>query len=200
MHRITGPPSRRAVEKRLWELADRYTPRERTADYNQAIMDLGATVCRRRKPLCIECPLHRLCAARRHGDPEAYPTPAARPHKPVKALTMVMVRSEKGVLLEQRPPTGVWGGLWGFPECALEADVPQTMQERYGLVVETESPWPRLRHTFSHFHLDITPVPAYVRDTLPGVMEKHGLVWYKPQFPDERGLSVPVKHLLQKLR
>lgn len=112
---------------------------------------------------------------------------------------MVMIRSADAVLLERRPPTGIWGGLWGFPECAPDADIAATIGAHYGMTVAPEPCWDPIRHSFTHFHLDITPVPAKLLRNRSGVMETSDLVWYKPRYPDERGLAAPVKSLLTKL-
>lgn len=200
LHRVDGWPGRRAVEKRLWSLADQYTPDKRVDDYTQAIMDLGAGVCLRREPRCGACPVSSLCEANRHGDPEAYPARAPRKIKPVKATGMLLIRNDRGeVLLEQRPPSGIWGGLWGLPECA--ADLPADRQEfgSLGLTLETGSPRKPIRHSFSHFHLDITPIPARVHAPLDAVMDNDRLVWYNPQQPRALGLAAPVKKLIETL-
>jgi len=201
LHRIDGWPGKRAVEKRLWDLADRYTPGERVDDYTQAIMDLGAGVCLRRNPRCGACPVSGLCLAHRHGDQEAYPSRAPKKAKPVRATGMLLIRNERGeILLEQRPPTGIWGGLWGLPEC--DADLlPAARRElaSLGLTVETGAPHKSIRHSFTHFHLDITPIPARVKTRLDGVMDNDRLVWYNPQQPRALGLAAPVKKLIETL-
>jgi len=200
LHRIDGWPGRRAVEKRLWALADAYTPAERVDDYTQAIMDLGAGICLRRNPRCGACPVSGLCEAYRRGDAERFPGKAPRKSKPVKATGMLLIRNEQGeVLLEQRPPAGVWGGLWGLPEC--DADLPAARRDfdHLGLTLETGEPRPAIRHTFTHFHLDITPIPARACAALDTVMDKEKLVWYNPRHPRALGLAAPVKKLIEKL-
>ncbi len=198
-HRVSGWPGRRAVEQQLWALAERHTPDTRIADYTQAVMDLGATICRRADPHCVACPLRRHCAAHRCGDPHAFPTRAPQRAKPAKAVSMVMIRNSGGFLLERRPTRGIWGGLWGFPECAPGADIPAIIKARYGMSVAPEPCWEPIRHSFTHFHLHITPVPAKLLTNGCGIMETADLVWYKVHYPDERGLAAPVKFLLKKL-
>jgi A/G-specific adenine glycosylase len=199
--RIAGWPGETKVEKRLWETADALTPTERVADYTQAIMDLGATVCRRTRPDCGACPLEGSCAARRAGDVDAYPAPRPRKRLPERATLMLLIRNEAGeVLLTRRPPTGIWGGLWSLPECAPGADIRAYGRRTLGLDLAPGQSWDTLRHTFSHFHLDITPVPAQVLGTRPAVLESAPSVWYNPDSPDARGLAAPVKRLLERLR
>lgn len=212
LHAINTPVLQRDTEKTLWALAERYTPKARVADYNQAIMDLGATLCRTRKPDCLACPLQKDCAARAQGQPEKFPVRVARKALPVREIAMLMIRDARGrVLLTQRPPAGVWGGLWGFPECALDVSATAHCRATLGLQIKTEMPWPVRRHSFSHFQLHITPIPARHSGTshaknadLPDMrhaaMECVPAVWYNTDKPDARGLAAPVKHLLSQLR
>ena len=114
---------------------------------------------------------------------------------------MLMIRDHNGcVLLQRRPPAGVWGGLWGFPECTREEDPAGWCRDRLGVEVRLDPPWPALRHTFSHFHLDITPIAAQSLRTRPGIMENEETVWYNLSRPDARGFAAPVKRLLEQLR
>ena len=197
-HAIEAPLKGRDIETRLWQLAERHTPATRVADYTQAIMDLGATLCRRGEPECDRCPLARGCAGRRLGIAAQLPRPAARAALPVKRIYMVLVRDRRGhVLLQRRPPVGIWGGLWGLPECRVKR-VDGWLRREFGFDVELDAPWPRLRHTFSHFHLDITPIPARLKGARR-VMENGETVWYNAALPDERGLAAPVKRLLAQL-
>ena len=199
-HAIDTPLNKRATEDRLWRLAEHHTPRKRVADYTQAIMDLGATVCVRTNPRCTVCPLHVNCRAYRHGSPEVYPVRIGVRRAPLKATRMLMIRDRRGhVLLQRRPPVGLWGGLWGFPEC-LDGDACHWCREVLGLKVQTETPWPVLRHNFSHYHLNITPIPARVVGGTDQLMENPETVWYNLNQPDRRGFSAPVKRLLDQLR
>ncbi|MBL8250671.1 MAG: A/G-specific adenine glycosylase [Candidatus Competibacter sp.] len=197
---VEGWPGQPAVAARLWALAERYTPFERVADYTQAMMDLGALICAPRRPRCDACPLAAECRARAQGRQAALPDPKPRRSLPVRATRMVLLRSSEGeVLLERRPPTGVWGGLWSFPECPAEADVAQWCRERLGLKVAVENAWTVLRHSFSHFHLDITPVVARVIDAGGSVMEGERFVWYNAQTLEPLGIAAPVRTLLAAL-
>ncbi|MDH3637487.1 MAG: A/G-specific adenine glycosylase [Gammaproteobacteria bacterium] len=200
VYRIDEWPGRRAVEQRLWELAAQHTPNRRIAAYTQAIMDLGATVCRRR-PLCAACPLAGQCGAHRDGNPATYPVPAPRKTKPTRSVTMVMIHNrDAAVMLERRPPAGIWGGLWGFPEVDADSDVADAVARRFGVKIRPEPAWEPVRHSFTHYHLTITPQPAVLIDANAQVMESREIVWYNPGSPDSRGLAAPVKRLLQALR
>ncbi len=197
---IEGWPGQSRVLAALWELAERYTPAERVADYTQAMMDLGATICTPRRPRCRDCPLTEACAARQQGRAADLPTPRPRRDLPVRAIRMLLLRAADGeVLLERRPPLGIWGGLWSFPECALECDIADWCRDRLGLTVIVERPWTVVRHSFSHFHLDITPAPARVTGQGGLVMEGERFVWYNTRHPDGRGVATPVRRLLAAL-
>ncbi|MFL6646736.1 MAG: A/G-specific adenine glycosylase [Sulfurifustaceae bacterium] len=199
-HAIDAPLKDRAIEQKLWELSEYHTPRTRVAEYTQAIMDLGATLCRRTQPLCDQCPLRRSCMALRRGNPQAYPLAAPRRPVPVRSVRMLLIQDAQGrVLLQRRPPAGIWGGLWGLPECRTR-DVRAWCRTALGFDIAPEPAWPVLRHTFSHFHLDIRPIPALV---VPGggrVMEDGETLWYNWRQPDKIGLAAPVKRLLDQLR
>ncbi|MDH3692638.1 MAG: A/G-specific adenine glycosylase [Gammaproteobacteria bacterium] len=198
-YRISGPPSERLIEKQLWQLAERNTPCTRIADYTQAIMDLGAMVCRRKQPTCPSCPLSVACLAHKHGDQEAYPTPRPRKVRPKKQTTMLMVRNRAGhVLLQRRPPSGIWGGLWSFPECQ-HPDLKHWCAQQLGIEIEVESPWRTIAHSFTHFDLNITPVPARLAATNDKIMEPDDSLWYNPRNPEMLGLAAPVKLLLDAL-
>jgi A/G-specific adenine glycosylase len=188
------------VEKQLWEISERYTPAARVDDYTQAIMDLGAGVCLRRRPRCGACPVAGLCAGHREGDAETFPSKAPRKSKPVKATGMLLIRNERGeVLLEQRPPTGIWGGLWGLPECDAGLSPDTREFGSLGLTLAVERAGSTIRHTFTHFHLDITPIPARVHAPMDTAMDKPNLLWYNPEQPRALGLAAPVKRLIEKL-
>jgi len=104
------------------------------------------------------------------------------------------------VLLERRPSAGIWGGLWSFPEMPPGHDVGEWCRTTLGVSVRDRVAWPVVRHTFTHFHLDITPVRARVKDNrAQAVLEAPGQVWYNAQQPDHRGLAAPVQRLLDRL-
>ncbi len=123
-HAVDGWPGQATVQKRLWQLAEMYTPHARVAHYTQAIMDLGATLCTRGRPDCGQCPVRSGCAA--HGSSRQADYPAPRPARilPVRTVTMLLLGNQASeLLLERRPPTGIWGGLWSFPELAADTDI-----------------------------------------------------------------------------
>jgi A/G-specific adenine glycosylase len=199
---VAGWPGQTAVANQLWSLAERNTPREQNAHYTQAIMDLGATVCTRSRPQCGACPLEHHCVARAQNNPEDYPGKKPKKILPVKAVQMLMIENPLGeILLERRPPQGIWGGLWSFPEVATGADpLEHALAHRSGAGAagRIES-WSSLRHTFSHYHLDITPVWLRLPRLPDAIMADDRLIWYNPQQPQNVGLAAPVKRLLRQL-
>jgi len=196
---VPGWPGRGAVSKRLWALSSRLTPPARTAAFNQAMMDLGATLCTRSRPDCARCPLADGCRALAEGDPTRYPGKKPRKETPVKRTIMLAARAADGaLLLERRPPTGVWGGLWSLPEVERLEDVAARLAG-CGLepVGEGESV-ARLRHTFSHYHLDIDVHAVAVSYDAAGVLEGERLVWYNGGTPPG-GIAAPVARILDSL-
>jgi A/G-specific adenine glycosylase len=200
VHAIGTPLDDRVTQARLWALAEAHTPRARVADYTQAVMDLGAIVCRRRNPDCARCPLRDDCRAAALGTPQAFPATPKRRARPVRRVNMLLIRdSQERVLLVQRPPVGLWGGLWCLPECE-QSDVRGYSRAVLGLEIAPASAWPAFRHSFSHFHLDITPIPAHLLGTSAQARETTPTAWYKLRRPDARGMPAPAKKLIQQLR
>jgi A/G-specific adenine glycosylase len=199
-HAIDGWPGQAAVLRRLWQLAETHTPRDRVDHYNQAMMDLGATLCTRTRPRCGDCPVRQTCVAADSGDWKSYPGKKPKKALPERQVQMLLLRNPAGeVLLQQRPPQGIWGGLWGFPELSSGEDPlhwcrSQALGEGQ---LRRELPW--RRHTFSHFHLDIEPREILLTEPGCRVLESGQWVWYNPREPDARGLAAPVARLLEEL-
>ncbi|WP_106475852.1 A/G-specific adenine glycosylase [Phytohalomonas tamaricis] len=198
LHAVEGWPGKPQVERTLWDLAERYTPDSRVADYTQAMMDLGATLCTRRRPSCLLCPFADVCVAHARGEEHGFPQGKPKKTLPVRAAYMLLLHDEAGaVWLEQRPSTGLWGGLWGFPEFN-DLEALQLWIDRYAPQAVLDKPWGGFTHTFSHFRLDITPCPARLGRAFDQVTET-GQLWYNPKQPVNIGLAAPVKALLEKL-
>jgi len=199
--RIEGWPDAPATLRRLWSLADEQTPATRIADYTQAIMDLGATLCTRAKPACVRCPVADDCGAREYGEQAKLPTSRPRKALPVRNTRFLMLAREDGaLLLERRPPSGIWGGLWGFPELGEEADAAERCTALGLELVGAARSLAKLTHTFTHFHLEITPLSARVRERGQRLMDSDTLLWYKPAAPAAVGLAKPVQDLIRAHR
>ena len=197
-HAVDGWPGQTDTLNQLWAIAEEHTPKNRSNDYTQAMMDMGATICTRSRPKCAQCPLQSGCIAYAQGEQTRYPGKKPKKTLPEKSVQLLMLRNPSGeILLQQRPPQGIWGGLWSFPELAIDADAEAYAQGSFGKVVNSET-WNSYRHTFSHYHLDITPVLIQLAKT-PGVVSSGGSHWYSLHQPDALGLAAPVKKLLEKL-
>lgn len=200
---VEGWPGQKQVEQQLWQHAEDCTPPTRSADYTQAIMDLGATLCTRSSPRCQDCPVSPDCQARQQNRIEEFPGKKPKKTLPVKQAFMLMLRDGKHVLLQQRPPRGIWGGLWSFPQPEIRTDDHSSLKtwcsNKLGYNIDDIQTWPEMRHTFSHYHLDITPIEATLKDHTNTVMESMDSVWYNTALPDARGLAAPVKRLLEAL-
>jgi A/G-specific adenine glycosylase len=119
---------------------------------------------------------------------------------PVKATCFLIVRSgDNEIWLEKRPPSGIWGGLWCFPEIDAAATATQQCLDRWGTEPASVEVRPGFRHTFSHYHLDITPVVAHLGTTPHAVMEASQQLWYNLRQPPRIGLAAPVAALLAQL-
>jgi A/G-specific adenine glycosylase len=212
---VPGWPGRGDVLAALWRLAEKLTPDERVGPYNQAMMDLGATLCTRTAPDCARCPLAQCCMALRQGAQHAYPAPKPKRENKVRRTRLLLAATPDGrVLLERRAPTGVWGGLWVPPALAdaelgrdWEAAATDWCRQRLG----TESarvraePHPRLeilpprRHSFTHFHLDIDAALLHLPATPARVSDAVDAAWVDPAAPGNLGLPAPIRRLLDEV-
>jgi len=197
---LDGWPSEAKVAEELWRLAEKNTPTQRVAAYTQAIMDLGATICTRSRPQCKLCPFDHDCMAHKNGQETAYPTPKPRKTLPIKATTFIMLQNPLGeVLLQKRPTEGIWGGLWSFPECPTAADIPAWCQQHLNNAAQKCYTWRPLRHTFTHFHLNITPVLIPIKAEACQTVALKDTIWYNTSQPTPLGLAAPVVRLLALL-
>ncbi len=199
-HAVAGWPGRSPVQKRLWELAEAHTPTRRVADYTQAIMDLGATVCGRR-PACESCPVADGCIANAEGSQADHPAPKPAKSLPQRRTIMLLLEDTEGrLLLERRPPTGVWGGLWSLPEAECGADPVAWCKTWLGLEVARLATLPARTHTFSHFRLAIEPVRLQVESTAGAAAVKDKAVrWCDRRELERLGLPAPVRAICEEI-
>ncbi|OLQ88913.1 A/G-specific adenine glycosylase [Vibrio ponticus] len=197
---VEGWPGQKKVENQLWEYAEQHTPTRDTDKYNQAMMDMGAMVCTRSKPKCTLCPVEQLCLANKQGNPLDYPSKKPKKDKPVKETWFVMLHYNGQVWLEQRPQSGIWGGLFCFPDNET-ADIQVQLDRRQIKTKDIKRTQQLIafRHTFSHYHLDITPILLDLSKQPDVVMEADKGLWYNLSQPEEVGLAAPVKQLLESL-
>ena len=194
---IEGFAGSGAVEKRLWGLSEQLMPARRGATYNQAQMDLGAMVCTRTKPRCEACPLNDICVARASGRSAELPQAKPRRVVPLRHTTLLVLLDGNRVLLETRPPVGIWGGLLSLPELPEGADAQQWSERRFACRVVAVSPGPTLVHAFSHFRLHIAPLLLQVT---PGhaIMEP-GWRWLALAKAANAALPAPIRRILDEL-
>ncbi len=193
---VPGRSGERAFENELWRLATLLTPMQRVAQYTQAIMDLGATLCTRRQPRCDDCPLAQRCIAHAAGREHDYPAPKKPLKRRQRAVWMLFARRDDGaVQLLRRPAQGVWGGLWSPPEFDSRAAAEQVLAGRSGTAPALHESEPLL-HVFTHFDLMIHPLWTRVPDA-PGVADDAGTLWYNAAQPASVGLPAPIAQLLK---
>jgi len=187
---IDGWPGRTAIEKALWAQSERYTPAHRAADFTQAFMDLGATVCTPRAPACSSCPVARDCGALLKDRIHELPGRKPSKPKPRRQAEYLILRDDRDrVLLAQRPPSGIWGGLWCFPESGTDP-MPECVDERPG-------PAP-IVHVFSHFSLTMRWQHFEVKQTTT-VDEGADRRWFSIADALELGLPKPVRAVIEQL-
>lgn len=208
---VAGWAGDKKTEDRLWQLSMRVTPKEQVADFNQAMMDIGAMVCTRTKPKCDLCPLQQDCQANLTRSQTLYPAKKPKKTLPEKQSYFLILAQQGKVALEQRENSGLWGGLYCFPQFNSKSELLFYL-EKQG--VKRYQEWTSFRHTFSHFHLDIHPIYAELdgkiydedRSSWKMVAENSAeykssvssavKYWYDPHHPDQIGLATPVKNLL----
>ena len=202
---VQGWPEQTKIKNQLWEIADKNTPVRNFSHYTQAIMDLGATVCKRSSPACLCCPLNTECKAYITNQIEHYPGKKPKRLMPTKKVCMYIVENELGeILLEQRPPEGIWGALYSFPEklaTSRENEKPMSSKNHSPqLAIPSNHCLPTIRHTFSHFHLEIQPKIVKVSKNEFKLDDSTHRVWYSLKSPPTLGLAAPVKKLLAELK
>ena len=194
---IEDAPETTSGVRKLWEHAEACTPRTRVAAYTQAIMDLGATVCTRANPACDACPLRIRCRAVATGSVARLPAPRRRAPRRLRRSHMLFVLRDGRVLLQRRPPRGIWGGLWAPPEFP-EADAARAWAAaRFANATSRAKRLPVLRHAFTHFDLDIEP---WVLETGGAAREiaEGGERWLPLAALNTVGLPAPVARLLKE--
>ncbi len=208
---VEGFPGQLAVERQLWRHADALLPAQDIEAYTQGLMDLGATVCTRSKPRCADCPMQARCVAYASG--RTAELPARKPKKaiPEKSTVMLLVLHAGELLLEQRPPAGIWGGLMSLPELERlgadsvgvaggvdPGDAVADALASFGRVARIQ-PLPEFMHAFTHYRLRVTPL----RVTLAARAElaaQRAYLWLPLDAAVDAGLPSPVRKLVDGLR
>ncbi len=181
---VGGWPGTPKVAEQLWAISERLLPTTRLADYTQAIMDLGATLCTARAPACARCPVAADCIAYRDDRVGAFPAPKPAKARPYRRATLLLVENAHGaILIERRPPTGIWGGLWSLPVAAEGESADELLRQRHGIRVEPLDTLPAFRHAFTHFELELTPLVCALIDNDEVPAEVH-------ERPEQRWLTI----------
>ncbi|MGE6332915.1 A/G-specific adenine glycosylase [Stenotrophomonas sp. NPDC077659] len=196
-HGIEGFPGLPAIEKQLWSLAEAHVgqvPAGRMADYTQAQMDLGATVCSRAKPACVICPLQQDCVARREGRTAELPTPKPGKTLPEREAVALLLRdAQQRVLLQKRPDTGIWAQLWTLPQADAGSELQDWFDTHVDGSLEEAEELPVLQHTFSHYRLHLQVLSRQVRGLR---VEEPALRWVAADELPALGLPAPIRKLL----
>jgi len=197
---ISEWPGHRAIEQQLWQLAEDLLPETRIEHYIQAQMDLGATICKRSKPLCQQCPLQEDCKAFASDDTTKYPGTKPKKKIPTRQIHWLIARADNGsILLEQRPNSGIWGGLWSFPEFNSAKELTAFSQQYLtsnNTNIEIKN---TIRHVFTHFKLDILPYLVHSSIYVQQIDNINSFSWYTINDALRLGLPAPVKAFLKLL-
>jgi A/G-specific adenine glycosylase len=199
-HAVDGWPGDAAVQAVLWEHAERHTPNERVADYTQAIMDLGATLCTRARPACTVCPLALDCAACRAGTQAKYPVPRPKRARAHRRVNVLVVEDAQGrVLLERRAARGVWGGLYSLPELRADETAAEWCRRELGAAVTDEHELATIEHAFTHFDLDLAPRLLRLATEPTVVNDRDDRFWHLPSAELDVGIPAPIAALFRSL-
>jgi A/G-specific adenine glycosylase len=199
-HAIEGWPGKADVLSALWAASESHTPTRRTGDYTQGIMDLGATLCTKSNPGCLYCPMTADCKARIENRTADFPGKKPKKAIPVRSTFFLQCIDVEGrILLERRPPTGIWGGLWSFPEIEEKAEVADWLSDNGLTVSGNVTEQSRHSHTFSHFKLDITPIRYSTEPASSRISERDSHRWFTIDEALALGLPAPVLKMLNTL-
>lgn len=194
---VEGWTSSPKVEKALWAIAESLLPEQGMVAYTQGLMDLGSTICTRSKPKCSECPLQASCKALAKNRTKDLPTPKPKKSIPQKQTTMLLILNGNEVLLEKRPSSGIWGGLWSLPEISMQEIATEVAATRFNLEVEAEEPLASFQHVFTHFKLEILPQPLQVirqiQTNIPNT------IWLPIEDAISAAIPAPVRRILLAL-
>lgn len=216
---VKGWPGQKKVENFLWDYAEQLTPDTGYADYTQAIMDLGATLCKRSKPACEVCPVKGSCQALAMGEVARFPFSKPKKSKPTKQAWFLIEENSAGqIQLYKRAQKGIWAGLWSLPQFDSKEQVYEYL-ESHAEVPESLIEWKEFRHTFSHYHLDIKPLifrhKSHFQQAVPKKsnhllkVAEHGVVYatdevcwidLKDCSKQTLGMPAPIEKLLTKYR
>ncbi|EKD77732.1 MAG: A/G-specific adenine glycosylase [uncultured bacterium] len=197
---IKEPINQKNTIDNMWMLAEKLTPAKNAHHHNQAIMDLGATLCTRTKPRCTECPFTSDCKAYHNNQPTFYPVKIAKKARPTKKIRMLIIyNKQQEILLLKRPSKGIWGGLWSFPEYALTDNYAIFQHKNKSLKLKYSDEMEKITHQFTHFTLEIFPMMLRVPDRATLKLDTAEMIWYTLNTPLPGGVAAPVTKILKVL-
>ncbi len=199
---IEGYTGDKKIEAKLWRQAELFLPENNIAAYTQGLMDLGATICTRSKPQCTRCPLQKNCAAFQQQRTASLPTPRPRKTLPEKNSTLLLLLNVNEILLEKRASSGIWGGLWCFPEVDSTVNINAFCMQNFGLQGEQiDNALPAFTHTFTHFKMHITPLLLHVArkpmQVNEPIMNQPARLWINLDEAMGAAIPTPVRKILQ---
>ncbi len=196
---IEGYPGVKSVADRLWRLAEQLLPERDVRAYTQGLMDLGAQVCTRARPRCGACPVAQWCTARLQQRIASLPTPRPKKVRPQRSTVMLVMEHGGQLMMQKRPPTGIWGGLWSFPEIEGADHAMQVCRSRYGATVRVIDQMTPIEHGFTHFCLTIAPLLCRVEQRVLQA-EMPGQAWVGLDEAMQYPIPVPVRKLVLHVR
>jgi A/G-specific adenine glycosylase len=202
-HGVDGWPGQPAVEKKLWSLAEhhvqsRHLPDARLPDYTQAQMDFGATLCTRFDPACVLCPLQEDCVALTTGRVAELPTPKPGKPLPERSTFVLLLRdAQDRVLLQRRPPTGVWASLWSLPQSEAHEDARAWFETHVTGDYDGGEALDAIDHGFTHYHLRLQPLRWHAVTPRTAVRDNDDMRWATREDLATLGIPAPVRTLLE---
>lgn len=194
---VDGPPDKQAVMEKLWAYARECMPMTDSANYTQAIMDLGALICKSRAPLCANCPVHTGCLAFNNQVTDRYPEKKQKHAIPRRRQKFLILHNDKGdIYLEKLPPSGIWGGLWSLPDIAVEDCPFSYIADHYALKGENLQELAPFKHSFSHFHLDLYPVAIKISPARRDIIQEFPGAWFSKAALSSVGIARPIGKIL----
>lgn len=205
-HGIKAWPGEKKTENQLWGLAEQHTPTKRNDDYTQAIMDLGATCCTRSKPKCELCPFTKSCVAFKQNLQTQLPKSKPKKAIPQRETWIALIEHQGKILLEKRPPTGIWGSLYSLPEFDAELSHPEAqtaIETKFKIKLNLDEMHDSIQHTFSHFKLEMKPLKLSFLNpetsTQSQIKEDSPFHWYEKSQLHTIGLPAPIAKYLKSL-
>ena len=196
---VEGWPGKATVLDELWKHTEAVTPKSGTRHFNQAMMDIGSAICTRTKPKCDLCPVSETCFAKANNVQTKYPASKPKKQLPEKTVMMAVFRYKDEVYLERRASTGLWGGLYCFPEYESLEALDSWLSVNNIAFSEEPNVLNMFRHTFSHFHLDITPCVVQLEKPIDKVNDTDNL-WFNLSHEKSFGIAAATEKIFKQLR